>query len=119
MNGDVNEESDAENGNKSILWAFNDMPVLGMIRERFKKEKPLAGIKIAGCLHITTETANLAITLKEGGAEVAMCASNPLSTQDEVAHSLVKDYGIPLSEVARRVGVSTSAVSKMISSVAN
>jgi|TARA_Y100000034_G_scaffold32726_1_gene40148 adenosylhomocysteinase len=96
MLGDVNEGSDAEKGKQSILWAYNEMPVLKIIRERFKKEKPLMGIKIAGCLHITTETANLAITLKEGGAEVAMCASNPLSTQDEVAHSLIKDYGISI-----------------------
>ncbi|MCD6540071.1 MAG: adenosylhomocysteinase [Candidatus Omnitrophica bacterium] len=81
-------------GKKRIEWAKNRMPVLGLIRERFRKEKPLKGINIAGCLHITTETASLAITLKEGGAKLRLCASNPLSTQDDVSASLVSDYGI-------------------------
>ena len=71
------------------------MPVLQLIRKRFKKEKPLKGVRISACLHVTTETANLAITLRDGGADVVLCASNPLSTQDDVAASLVKDYGIP------------------------
>ena len=71
------------------------MPVLRLIQERFAKEKPLAGLKLAACLHVTTETANLAIALKSGGAEVFMCASNPLSTQDDVAAALVQEYGIP------------------------
>ncbi len=71
------------------------MPVLQLNRERFKKEKPLKGVRISACLHVTTETANLAITLRDGGADVVLCASNPLSTQDDVAASLVKDYGIP------------------------
>src|SRR5919202_6428452 len=71
------------------------MPVLRLIRERFQKERPLAGVRLAACLHVTSETANLAITLRDGGAEVTLCASNPLSTQDEVAASLVADYGIP------------------------
>lgn len=94
MEYDVNEESDIDDGKKKILWAYNEMPVVRLIRERFGREKPLRGINISGCLHITTETANLAITLKEGGARVALCASNPLSTSDAVAHSLVKDFGI-------------------------
>jgi adenosylhomocysteinase len=71
------------------------MPVLGLIRERFSKEKPLAGTKVACCLHVTTETAVLMLTLKAGGADIHLCASNPLSTQDDVASSLVEDYGIP------------------------
>src|SRR5438309_7580824 len=71
------------------------MPVLRLIRERFERDKPLQGLRLAGCLHITTETANLAITLKAGGAELELCASNPLSTQDDVAAALVSEYGIP------------------------
>ncbi|MEN2995088.1 MAG: adenosylhomocysteinase [Thermodesulfovibrio sp.] len=86
----------AEKGKLRIEWAEMDMPVLRMIRERFKKEKPLKGVKVAACLHVTTETANLMITLKEGGAELALCASNPLSTQDDVAAALVKFYEIPV-----------------------
>jgi adenosylhomocysteinase len=78
------------------MWAYRDMPVLRMIRERFSKEKPLKGIKISAALHVTTETANLMITLKEGGAQVYLCASNPLSTQDDVAASLVKHFDIPV-----------------------
>ncbi len=81
-------------GKKRIAWAERDMPVLRRIKANFAKKKPLRGIKIAACLHVTTETANLAITLKAGGADVTLCASNPLSTQDDVAASLVKDYKI-------------------------
>jgi adenosylhomocysteinase len=77
-------------GKKRIEWAERDMPVLRRIKENFSKRKPLKGVKIAACLHVTTETANLAITLKAGGADVTLCASNPLSTQDDVAASLVK-----------------------------
>lgn len=84
----------AESGKNRIEWAEKDMPVLRLIRERFSKEKPLAGQRIAACLHVTTETANLLRTLKEGGADVAICASNPLSTQDDVAAALVEVYGI-------------------------
>jgi len=84
----------ADEGLNRIVWAYRDMPVVGMIRERFKKEKPLKGIRISAALHVTTETANLMITLKEGGADVYLCASNPLSTQDDVAASLVKHFGI-------------------------
>ena len=84
----------AKEGKQKIEWAERNMPVLRMIRERFAKTKPLKGINMACCLHVTTETANLARTLKAGGANVAVCASNPLSTQDYTAASLVKDYGI-------------------------
>ncbi len=91
---DIKDIGLAPKGKLRIEWAERDMPVLRQIRARFKKEKPLKGLRIAACLHVTTETANLAITLKEAGAEVFLCASNPLSTQDDVAASLVKDFGI-------------------------
>lgn len=84
----------ADAGRNRIEWAERDMPVLRAIRERFAKEKPLAGQRITACLHVTTETANLMRTLKEGGAEVALCGSNPLSTQDDTAAALVHHYGI-------------------------
>lgn len=84
----------ADLGRQRIEWADRDMPVLAQIRERFEKEKPLEGLRISACLHVTTETANLARTLKAGGADVVLVASNPLSTQDDVAASLVQDYGI-------------------------
>ena len=93
---DVADLSLAPTGKKRILWADNDMPVLASIRERFTKEKPLKGKNVSACLHITAETANLARTLKAGGANVVLCASNPLSTQDDAAASLVKDFGIPV-----------------------
>ncbi|HID65678.1 MAG TPA: adenosylhomocysteinase, partial [Aquificaceae bacterium] len=86
----------AEEGLKRIEWAEMDMPVLRQIRERFAKEKPLKGKRVSACLHVTTETANLVITLKEGGAEVYLTASNPLSTQDDVAAALVKYFDIPV-----------------------
>jgi len=91
---DVKDLALASHGKKRILWADRRMPVLTSIRRTFQREKPLEGITLAACLHVTTETANLARTLKTGGAEVFLCASNPLSTQDDVAASLVKDYGI-------------------------
>ncbi len=93
---DIKDIKLAEKGKLRIEWAEMDMPVLRMIRERFKKEKPLKGVRLSACLHVTTETANLMITLKEGGAELALCASNPLSTQDDVASALVKFYKIPV-----------------------
>lgn len=93
-NYDVKDMALAGEGQASIDWAANEMPVLKLIKERFAREKPLKGIRIAGCLHITTETANLALTLKEGGALVSLCASNPLSTQDAPAAALVA-AGIP------------------------
>ena len=93
---DIKDKSLAPKGKLRIEWADNQMPVLKLIRERFAKEKPLAGKKMSCCLHVTTETANLIRTLKEGGADIVLCASNPLSTQDDVAASLVVDYGIPV-----------------------
>jgi len=96
MKHDVADMKLASQGKKRILWADNDMPVLASIRERFKKQKPLAGKNVSACLHITAETANIARTLKAAGANVVLCASNPLSTQDDVAASLVKDFGIPV-----------------------
>jgi adenosylhomocysteinase len=95
---DVKDLSLAEAGKQRIAWAYREMPVVKLIRERFTAEKPLQGIRISGCLHITTETANLALTLKAGGADVVLCASNPLSTQDDVAAALV-DYGIPTNAI--------------------
>lgn len=96
MDYHIKDLSLAEEGLRLIEWAEKDMPVLRQIRERFSVEKPLKNIKIGACLHITTETANLAYTLKEGGAEVYLCASNPLSTKDEVAAALVKYFNIPV-----------------------
>jgi adenosylhomocysteinase len=96
MNYDIKDITLAEKGKLRIEWADQSMPVLRLIRNRFAKEQPLKGVRLAACLHVTTETANLARTLKAGGAEVALCASNPLSTQDDVAASLVKDYEIPV-----------------------
>jgi adenosylhomocysteinase len=92
---DIKDKKLADKGKLRIEWAGHEMPVLKLIKERFAKEKPLKGIRLSACLHITTETANLAEVLKAGGAEVALCASNPLSTQDDVAASLVADMGIP------------------------
>ena len=85
----------AEQGKRKIEWANQQMPVLQLIRKRFIKEQPLKGVRLSLCLHVTSETANLAITLRDGGADLVLCASNPLSTQDEVAASLIKDYSIP------------------------
>jgi adenosylhomocysteinase len=95
MRYDVKDVRLAKAGQLRIEWAGNQMPVLAQIRERFRREKPLKGQRLSACLHVTTETANLAVTLKEGGAQVAVCASNPLSTQDETAAALVKVHGIP------------------------
>jgi len=95
LNCDIKDKKLAEKGKLRIEWAAHEMPVLKLIKERFAKEKPLKGIRVSACLHITTETANLAEVLKAGGAEVVLCASNPLSTQDDAAASLVEDMGIP------------------------
>src|SRR3989344_4227351 len=95
LSNDVADLKLAPQGKLKIEWSNQQMPVLQSIRDRFEKEKPLEGVRIATCLHITSETANLLITLKSGGASVVANASNPLSTQDSVAASLVKDYGIP------------------------
>lgn len=94
VKADIRNPKLARQGRDKIEWAEQRMPVLRLIRERFQKEKPLKGVSMACCLHVTTETANLARTLKAGGATVALCASNPLSTQDDTAASLVKDFGI-------------------------
>ena len=94
-NFDVKDLKLSPMGKNRLEWAERSMPVLRLIKARFTKEKPLKGVKMAACLHVTTETANLLITLKAGGAEVVTCASNPLSTQDDVAAALVKIYGIP------------------------
>jgi len=97
-NYDIKDPSLAGAGKQRIEWAAREMPVIKIISERFAKEKPLEGIRISGCLHITTETANLALALKEGGADVVLCASNPLSTQDDVTAALV-EYGIPVNAI--------------------
>ena len=96
MKYDIKDIKLADKGNKRIIWAEKEMPVLRQIKERFAKQKPLKNKNIACCLHVTTETANLAIALKAGGANVFLCASNPLSTQDDVAASLVKHHKIPV-----------------------
>ena len=93
--GDVRDLALAGAGINRVEWAEREMRVLRIIKERFAKEKPLDGLRMSACLHVTSETANLAITLKEGGADLVLCASNPLSTQDEVAAALVSEYGIP------------------------
>src|SRR5664280_1520881 len=94
MDHDVKDLALADAGKARIEWADRDMPVLASIRERFATERPLEGLRVSACLHVTTETANLVRTLKAGGAEVTLCASNPLSTQDDVAAALVAEYGI-------------------------
>src|SRR2546427_5700289 len=96
---DIKDAKLAPQGKKRLLWADRDMPVLARIRERFEKEKPLKGIRLSACLHVTAETANLARTLKAGGADVVLVASNPLSTQDDVAASLVQDFGFAVHAI--------------------
>ena len=91
---DVKELRLSEEGVRRIEWAAREMPVIGQIAERFAKDKPLNGVRLSACLHVTTETANLMIALRAGGAEIALCASNPLSTQDDVAAALVTEYGV-------------------------
>ena len=95
-NYEVKDLALAPKGKQRIEWAAREMPVIKQIRERFDREKPLAGIRLVACCHVTTETANLAITLKAGGVDAILIASNPLSTQDDVAACLVADYGIPV-----------------------
>ncbi|MHB8173948.1 MAG: adenosylhomocysteinase, partial [Nitrospirota bacterium] len=96
MEFDVKDLGLAEKGKLRIEWANQNMPVLNLIMKRFSKEKPLAGVRLGLCLHVTTETASLCKTLKAAGADVSICASNPLSTQDDVAASLVKHEKIPV-----------------------
>src|SRR5574337_1878145 len=93
---DVKDFGLADLGKKRIAWANQSMKVLQIIRKDFIKNQPLKGIRISACLHVTAETANLMITMRDGGADVALCASNPLSTQDDVAACLVRDYNIPV-----------------------
>jgi adenosylhomocysteinase len=96
---EVKDLSLAAEGLLRIEWAAREMPVIDLIRQRFRKEKPLADVRVSGCLHITTETANLALALVDGGAQLTLCASNPLSTQDDVAAALVSEYNIPVFAV--------------------
>lgn len=95
MRGEIKDAALAPSGVLRVEWADGQMPVLRRIRERFARERPLEGVRVAACLHVTTETANLVRTLVAGGAQVALCASNPLSTQDDVAAALVVEYGVP------------------------
>ena len=97
---DISDPTRVREGVDRIEWAAREMPVLALIRERFSKEQPLKGVRLAACLHVTTETANLALALRDGGADLRICASNPLSTQDDVAAALVGEYGV--SVFARR-----------------
>ncbi len=97
-NYDVKDSKLAGEGRLRIEWAAQQMPVLALIRERFAKEKPFKGVRISACLHVTTETANLALALRDGGAKLVVCASNPLSTQDDVAAAMV-DFGIPTNAI--------------------
>ena len=99
----------ADLGKRRIEWANQSMPVLQSIRKEFIKNQPLKGIRVSACLHVTTETANLAITLRDGGADVVLCASNPLSTQDDVAASLVRDYGISVTPSRARTTKATTS----------
>ena len=108
---DIADPSLADEGKRRIFWADEDMPVLKIIRERFEKEKPLKNVPMAACLHVTAETANLARTLKAGGADLRLCASNPLSTQDDVTASLVRDFDV---NVFARHGVDTEGYYKHI-----
>lgn len=96
---DVKDLGLASQGKKRIEWAYNDMPVLQQVMEKFRKEQPLKGMRMSACLHVTAETANLVRSLKAGGADILLCASNPLSTQDDVAASLVNDYDISVHAV--------------------
>lgn len=114
MDYDVKDLALAKEGQMRVEWAAQQMPVLKQIRERFKKEKPLKGITVAACLHVTTETGNLMIALKEGGAKVGLCASNPLSTQDDVASYLVKNHDISVFSIN---GEDTKTYYKHINSV--
>ena len=114
VNNDVKDLKLAEQGRLKIEWAGRNMEVLELIKNRFKKEKPLKGVRLGACLHVTSETANLMLALKEGGAELALCASNPLSTQDEVAASLVSDFGISVYAIK---GEDTKTYYKHLNSV--
>ena len=105
MDYDIRDISLAEKGRLRIEWAGMNMSVLRSIRERFSKERPLEGIRLSACLHVTTETAGLVKTLKAGGADLVVCASNPLSTQDDVAASLVADDQVPVFSIKGKVAL--------------
>ncbi len=96
---DIKDINLADKGRQRILWADKDMPVLAQIRKRFEEEKPFQGLKMSCCLHVTAETANLMRTLTAGGADVLLCASNPLSTQDDIAASLCRDFGVEVHAI--------------------
>ena len=113
---DVHDLALAPAGKRRIDWADRQMPVLAAIRERFESEKPLAGLRVSACLHVTSETANLMRTLKAGGADALLCASNPLSTQDDVAASLVADHGIAVYAVHGEATRATTRISRRRSS---
>ena len=110
MKYDVKDIKLADKGKLRIEWANQSMPVLNLIRKRFMKERPLKGVRLAACLHVTTETASLMQTLKAGGAEVVICASNPLSTQDDVAASLVHYDKIPTFAIKGEDGRDTISI---------
>src|SRR6266576_3704460 len=110
---DVKDIALAPEGVRRIEWADRQMPVLAAIRERFDREQPLSGYRISACLHVTTETANLARTLKAGGADVVLCASNPLSTQDDVAAALVDEYDIAVFAIIAGTEETTTGVIRL------
>jgi adenosylhomocysteinase len=113
---DVRDTALADEGQRRVEWADRQMPVLTLVRERFEREKPLAGQRLAACLHVTTETANLVRTLVAGGAEVTLCASNPLSTQDDVAASLVRDHGVSVFAIT---GIDTEGYHRHVRAAAD
>ncbi len=113
---DIADIALADDGQRRVEWADRQMPVLRTIRERFANERPLDGITMACCLHVTTETANLARTLVAGGAEVVLCASNPLSTQDDVAAALVDRYGADVYAIKRRSRPRASSATRSLPS---
>ena len=115
MDCDVKDIGLAEAGRSRIEWANGEMRVLGLVRERFEKERPLAGVRIGACLHVTTETANLARTLVAGGAEVFLCASNPLSTQDDTAAALCEDDGIAVFAIKGEDNETSTAIWRLCS----
>ncbi len=117
MKYDIADLSLAPGGKKRILWADNEMPALAAIRKRFAKSKPLKGKNVSACLHITAETANLARTLKASGANVVLCASNPLSTQDDVSASLVKDFKIAVLPSAGKIARPITSTSMLRSTI--
>jgi len=109
---DIKDSNLATQGQDLIDWAAREMPVLTLIRQRFTKEQPLKGLRLAACLHVTSETANLMLTLKAGGADLALCASNPLSTNDAVAAALAAHHGIKTYAIRGEDNETTTSTSK-------